>query len=32
MPSCSWMAFMPTLLVGFTEDWLNFLVGIAISD
>jgi hypothetical protein len=31
-PSYRWMAFTPISLVGFTEDWLNFLVGITISD
>jgi hypothetical protein len=25
------MAFTPTLLVGATEDWLDFFVGITIS-
>jgi hypothetical protein len=31
-PSCRWMAFMLTSFVGFTEDWLEFLVEITISD
>jgi hypothetical protein len=31
-PSYRWMAFTPTSLVGFTQDWLTFFVGTAVLD